>query len=234
MPKPSLTSLIEQQSKPRRAKAKKTAAVPTVVPPPPPESPPAIDTQELRRALFVRRFVTEYLKNGMNGALAYRTVRPGEVSNSSSAQRACELLECEDVHKELARQLKGIFTNADLDEDWVYRQWRSMAHSNIFDYVQVDPVTGKVLRFKLNPDELTLEQQLNIRRLRVDPETRLIVDIQLIDRKSAVDSVAKARKLFREVDSEALGDLAKEITERMQIASKKVRTFDHDTGEEVE
>lgn len=240
--KPSLAALIEAQAAGPRKPGMKSAATkqPRRIVPPVPTVPPAEQAlrveiverpAELVRELLVRRFVTAYLREHLNAAAALRSVRP-DVKKRYSKQLAYELLQCDDVRAELFRQLKGISDNADLDEDWVYRRWRAMANSNILDYVTIDPATGAVT-FNLDKHQLTLEQQLNIRRLKLDPKTSRIVDLELIDCKSVVDSIAKARRLFRELDDETTESLAREITERMQSASKRIpRTFDHDLAEE--
>lgn len=228
MTKPSLKSLMEQQKKPRNKKRGELLVAPT---PPAPLPPPAdIDAQKIRRPLLVRRFVTELLKNGWDGAAAYREANGKDVKGC--AVRACELLKCEDVRTELHRQLQGIITNADLDEDYVYRQYRAMANSNIFDYFVFNK-DGSIKELNLDPEKLTLEQQLNVREMKWSPITGKLVSFKLVDRKGSVDSIAKARKMFMGLDDAGLHDIAKEITERMQKASKQVRTFDNATGEEI-
>lgn len=256
MSKPKLDELMESVAAPKKgkrkakAKSKTTKAKPrkakepeadqvTVVsehnaPAEEPAAPPsAPDTRRMARALFVRRFVTEYLRNNMNASAAVRELRP-DVSQKTSWTMGCELLQEEDVRTELHRQLRGIFRHEDMNEEWVYRHWRAMANSNIFDYVTVDSTTGKASAFRLSADELTLEQQLNVRELKFDKETRQVTGIKLVDREGTIANVAKAQRLFRELEDESLATLAKDITELMQKASKRIpRTFDNDTGEEI-
>lgn len=232
--KPSLSGLMQQQKTARR-KSKPKAPPPetaVAVAEPPPLATPANaeQTRALGRKLMVRRFVTAYIKHDMDGAKAYREINPNAAQNSSWS-RASELIQQDDVRAELARQLQGLFRHADMDEDWVFRQWRAMAFSDIFDYMDID-ADGKVT-WKLDPEKLTQEQRLNIRGIKVDPKTGKVVELRLVDRQGAVESVAQARKLYSVLQDTGLKDLVKEITERMQAASKHVRTFDHDTGEEI-
>lgn len=239
MPKPSLAELIAAQAAGTPKSRRRRSA-------PPPvdaakgeavkQAPALADKRpaELARALFVRRFVSAYLKHNMNAAQALRSVRK-DVTKRSSRELAHRLLESDDARAELLRQLRGLSTHADLDEEWVYAQWRAMADANIFDYIDsIDPKTG-IVTLKLDKDRLTLEQQLAIRRLKFDVKGR-VADLELVDRSRAVDSVARARQMFRELEDESDEGITKLITERMQKASKLLpppRTFDGTTGKEI-
>lgn len=249
MPKPSLDDLMNSVSPPKKGKGKAKAKKSRKAKEPeaaqvgvfqernvqPVASPPAApSTREMTRTLLVRRFVTAYLRNNMNASAAVREIRP-DVSQKTSWTMGCELLQEEDVRTELHRQLRGIFEHTDMNEEWVYRHWRSMANSNIFDYLTIDSTTGKATGFRLSADDLTLEQQLNVRELKLDKDTRQVTSIKLVDREGTLANIAKALRMFKELEDESLATLAQDITERMQKASKRIpHTFDHETGEEIE
>ena len=226
--KPSLAALMAEQAagkakpRPQRRRSK----IPTKDAPEPPA--------ELARAVMIRQFVASYLRHNLNASAALREVRP-EVSSRSVRVRSHELLQQDDVRAELYRQLGGIIETLELDEDWVRRQWKSMAESDICDYIEVNKDT-KAVRFVVDPEVLTKEQRLNIRRIKVDSLTSKIVELTLANREHAVELVAKAKKMFIELEQAGLQDMAQEIVERMQRASKQMpRIFDNSgSGEEAE
>jgi hypothetical protein len=203
--------------------------VPAHAPPPPPiiEKRPA----ELVRSLMVRRFVSTYLKT-MNAAEALREVKP-HVSKAASRAVAYDLLHCADVQAELMRQVRGIETHAHVDEEYVYRFWQAMATASIFNYLDVDPVTGQV-RWKLDPNALTAEQRLMIREIRIDPRSGQVVHLKLVDLEGTIANIAKAKKMFSLLENDGLEHVVKDIQERMQRASRTVRTFDHEASDEDE
>lgn len=243
MPKPALADLIKKTKSKRKKKAPATpsARVKPPSPPPPqtlPGSAPALPDKrsELRREIFVRRFVTEYLRHHMEAAPAYQAARaPVVVKPSSAAANAYRLLQCDDVKAELQRQLAPIIEELKLDQEWVKRQWAAMAEANIFDYVTVN-ARGGATEYRLDRSKLTLPQQQNVQGLRFD-KNGTVTHIQLVSRADTVMQIARANKMYSEIDNEDLSALAKEITDRMQRASKMLphqpRTFDGKTGEEI-
>lgn len=237
MPKPSLSKLLANQAAAGGRKRRKRSA-PTQQPAPlsqPPVPGPIIDQQrqrpvEMTRALLIRRFATAFLGEGMSAAAALRSIRP-KLTVRHSKEMAYRLLQADDTKAELLRQAQSFRQRADVDEQWVHRELLSMATCDIRDYAKVD-TAGTVTEFML--DKLTPEQARNIRSLRIDPKTRKVTHIALVDRQAAVDSIAKVLRMFSAVDDTDLKNLVADITERMQAASKRVRTFDHATGEEIE
>lgn len=224
MSKPALADLIKQTTPKRKKKA--SAA-----------SPPA-KTVELRSSTLVETFVTEYIRCGFKAGPAYKQARGSDRMNPTTASAsACRLLGRDDVQAELQRQLKPIVVDRKLNQQWVLEQWAAMANANIVDYMEFD-AAGKFLGFKIDPAKLTVEQQQNIQGARVDPKTGKLVHLQLVSRPDTVDKVARANKMYRETEAEeAVADFVKEITDRMQRASKMLprpRTFDGETGEEIE
>lgn len=193
---------------------------------PPPKHPVE---PEQRREIFVRKFVTRLLANEFNASQAYRDVRGDKAGARVMGHRE---LQQPDVRAELHRQLGELLERLDLDEQWVYRQWKSMAESNIFDYVEIDE-NGMPTKWKLDPENLTWEQQLNIREIKFSPKTGHVTGIKLAGREDTVANVARARKMFIETQDKT-NDLERFVTELMQRASKRYRTFDHDTGEEID
>lgn len=205
-------------------------------PPAPSEQKQPSQTQKTLRELLVRRFVTELLRpeNRYNATQAYIKVVAREGTTEKSARTmAVRLLAEVDVLDELDRQLKGIDASADLDETYVYRQWRAIATANLFSILEIDRA-GRCTGFKVAPEDWTLEQQLSVTSITFHDSGHL-KSLKLVDRQKAVDSIAKARKMFVYDESgTAVVDMAKLITERMSAAAKRTgRTFDHETGKVV-
>lgn len=187
---------------------------------------------ELERKIFVRRLVTAYLAHDMNMLAAYRHVKP-HVSESTAATEGYKQMMLPDVRAELYRQLKGVIAAMDNEEDFVKAHWKGMAMSNIFDYLKIDK-TGVIKEVNLDPETLSLEQQLNVREIKIDAELMKVSNIKLVDRQSAVDSIAKANKMFSELQSEDMAGVGKAVMEMLNSAAKRRgRVIDNDTGEDV-
>lgn len=193
-----------------------------------------VQSEKTLKALNNRRFVTELLRpeNRYNAGAAYNKVFPG-VKPASAQTMAVRMLSNVEVLDELDRQLKGIDASADLDEAWVYRQWRSIANANMFDVLDIDK-SGKCHGFRMAPEDWSIDQQLAVSQLTFHNDGRLKT-IRMVSREKAVDSIAKARKMFIYDESGTkVEDMAKLITERMHAAAKRTgRTFDHETGQIV-
>lgn len=140
------------------------------------------------------------------------------------------MLQQDDVKAEMSRQLRAIDKAADLDDQWVYDRWRMIANANIVDYLAFDD-KGRA-QFDLQPDKLTLEQQLVIREVRIDPRTGKVTRVKLASIDEAVANVARARQMIHGKRDLSSVDLAQRIAKRMQQAAKKLgRTFDEEGNE---
>lgn len=235
--KPSLAELLANQAaaggRKRRKRSAPTQQAPVPQWPAPAPPGPIIDQRpaEMTRELLIKRFVTAFLGKGMSAAEALRSTSTRQkLTPRNSREMAYRLLQADDTKAELLRQAQDFRQRAALDEQWVHDQLLSMASCDIRDYVTTD-AAGNVTEFKLHA--LSPEQARNIRGLRF--KDGKVVDIRLIDRQGAVESVAKILKMFHVLDDSGLKELVADITQRMSAASKRLpRTFDHATGEEVE
>lgn len=200
--------------------------------PPAPLLPKARTTAAQLEALRIRQFITALLKpeNKYNAAAAYRSISPN-CTPGSARTMAIKMLAREDVLDELDRQLKTITAAADLNEEWVYRQWRAIANADVFDLLNINE-EGVCKGFIHHPDDWSKEQRLTVRRITFHPDGRLR-ELQLVDREKAVELVARARRMFMYDEAgNAITDMANLITQRMQAAAKRTgRTFDAQTGE---
>lgn len=80
-------------------------------------------------------------------------------------------------------------------------------------------------------DGLTRSSSSSTRANRSSTPYRELIGFNVVGCQSVVDSVAKARKLFREFGNEGLPDVVKEIIERTNAA--KALRADSDTGQEI-
>ncbi len=198
---------------------------------PPTES----ETRAQARRLIVRSFVRAFFTPGdtfMSAAASYRVVSPG-VTDATARQEGYRMTHDEDVKEEVTRQLRAIDKAADLDDQWVYDRWRAIANANVFDYMSIN-ADGVADFTGLDPLKLTMEQQLVIEEVRVDPKTGRVTNLKLTNKNQAVANVAKARQMIDGKRDLGMVDLAARITERMNKAAKRIgRIIDHDSGEPV-
>lgn len=204
---------------------------------------PAENKEVLRarmRAQFVRQYVTELLRprvgTRFNGTRAYMAVMKLEEKDCTveqAANAAWELMNQSDVQAEIARQLKSIESYADLNEEYVYAQWRSIAEGDLFDIIKVSQA-GRFEGFVIEPALMTKEQRLSVKKMTFS-KTGIVQSIEMYGRTGALESIARARQMFTPDESGTqVADLAKQLTERLQRAAKRTgRTFDQE-GRQVE
>jgi hypothetical protein len=194
-----------------------------------------VDAIQQARRLLVRSFVRFFLAQGedtfMNLSKAYLRVNPN-VTPASARNEGWRMSQDADVQEEMRRQLRAIDKAADMDDQWVYDRWRMIANANLFDYCTVYP-DGAVLFNKLDPANLTIEQQSVIREIEIDPKTNKVKKIKLANIDQAVANVARARQMIDGKRDLGAVDLAQRITERMNRANKRIgRTLD-EGGEQI-
>jgi hypothetical protein len=171
--------------------------------------------------LVARTFARYFLTPGptfMNATAAYLEINPN-VTQGSAWTLGSNMLKEPRVIEAIEAQLKAIDKAADLDEQWVYDRWRAIANANIFDYITVQ--TDGTVDFKnFDPAHLTLDQQLAIREVKIDPKTGRVCAFKLASVDQAVLNVARARGVIDSKREAGSADRASKITERMNRAAK--------------
>lgn len=243
--------------------AKPTPSVPAVAPrkdgPPAKKRAPAeLDPAPITKKAEGRyiEFAHQYIKLGFNGTRAYQAVYGASyeyrnkkpMPDSSAAQQATKLLKNIKVQEELVRITAQLRVQHEIDEDFVVGHWAAMAKANIMDYFEIaeggEFAGHLVLKGKdLNGMPTALQQNIKKFKLRHrfrpgrdedDPgQHEQDLELELIDRKAVLDSIAKYRGMFVESVDAVRIDIAVLIQEGADRAEKG-RLYDGETGEEID
>ncbi len=192
---------------------------------------------------LVNEFCHNYLfVKGFNATQAYLAIKPQVTPESASVQGSL-LLGTDGAKAALAQMIKAAWERNELDQDFIVRNWVSMAQANVFDYFVVDAENNLSLKPTI---DLTLDQQRNVRKLKITTRTIEREDapdileqrgeLEIVDRKGVFDSMAKAAGLFGKLDTgEQVGDTAQLIERAFERVRKLVgaRTFDNSTGAQI-
>ena len=103
------------------------------------------------------------------------------------------------VIAEIRRLSDEVFKEKKVDRDWVLQRAVELADANMLDYLEVDN-DGKV---KVDIRRVTRSMGAAIQELSYDPEGRL--KIRLVDKKAAVELLARIKKMFNDSDNQHQG-----------------------------
>lgn len=207
-------------------------------------APKRLSTEERRR-----RFAHEYLfgKQPFNATEAYISACPDnrKPKRKSAGEMGSKWLKEPFVQHELGRLVKQASQRREIDQDFVLGHWIAMTQANVFDHFRVQeggPNDGHLVL--KSPEELTLEQQQNVRKLKVrttnykrEDGTEIAeqtVELEIEHKKHAIDQLAKFLGLGGGDDGEE-EDLVRELREAEERALRRAATvtIDNDTGRVV-
>lgn len=158
----------------------------------------AVSKEEMKEK--VRKFVTEYVRNGMNGTKAAAKVG---YTKKYAKQKAVWLLNRKDVQEELAKHRQRMENKSEISEQRIIAEYAKMAFSNITDYLSIE--TREVIAGE-KKDGTPITQQVQCLILKdtdtIDPDKMgAVLEIKqgkdgslsykLHDKKGALDSLSK-------------------------------------------
>lgn len=196
-----------------------------------------LEDHELKEFCHAYLFTKQF-----NGTEAYLSIRPN-VTREAAAVSAHRWLNDAKTAGMLREMIKAAWERNELDQDFIVRNWVAMSQANVFDYFIVDAENYMTLKPTV---DLTLDQQRNVRKLKITTRTieredlpdilEQRVELEIVDRKGVFDSMAKAAGLFGKLDTgEQVGDTAQLIERAFERVRKLAgaRTFDNATGAQV-
>jgi hypothetical protein len=159
-------------------------------------------------------------------------------AGSRNISEACSvMLKHPDVISEVERLRLVLEQQADVATIDLAKEWVSIASSDIFDYFdEVDDGDG--VRLALKPKaEISKAARRSVKAVKIRRNKRTTkdgdqietedIEVQLWDKHSALDSLAKIQGLYQDKKADAINNLASKIAERTEKARRRMgRTFD--------
>lgn len=116
------------------------------------------------------------------------------------------------VIAEIRRRTDEVFNEKKVDKDWVLQRAVELADANLLDYLEVNQETG---RAEVDLRRCTRAMGAAIQELSYDPSGRL--KIRLVDKKAAVELLARIKKMFDSSDEGGRADSPLTIQQLDQI-----------------
>jgi len=127
------------------------------------------------------------------------------------------------VIAEIRRRSDEVFKEKKIDRNWVLQRAAELADANILDYLEIDENNGYA---KVDMRRVSRAMGAAIQEVSYDPEGRL--KIRLVDRKAAVELLARINKMFNETDDhhhgadtpltiQALDQIVQNVTINQQV-----------------
>lgn len=162
-------------------------------------------------------FCNEYIKNGLNGAAAYKALHP-KASTKTASVEACRYLAKPSIQKVLQPMLRDMLTKAQFDAELVLSRWLEQANASPLDYFAItkDGNLGA-----LNLRDLTEAQRCNLKSIKVsETKNGTTTTVTVCDQQHAVDMIARYLQMFtvksRPDDDYRIGDLIEEGVKRIR------------------
>ena len=178
------------------------------------------------------RFCQELIKNSMNATEAYLAVNP-KVKRTTAGAEGHKLLKEPEVIAILTPMLEGLFVDAGIEAEYVFRRWLEIASGSAADYYTFE---GGVPR--LDMSNMTPSQRANLKSISINhTQHGTNYKIEVYDAQRAIDTIGKHLGLLvdklAEEDVERIGDLIEKGVNRIR-ASKDLdgwRSLMNENGE---
>ena len=178
------------------------------------------------------RFCQELIKNSMNATAAYKAVSP-KVTDKTAAANGHRLLREAETLDILTPLLEGLFVDAGIEAEYVFRRWLEIASGSAADYY-----TFKDGVPTLDMSNMTPSQRANLKSISINhTQHGTNYKIEVYDAQRAIDTIGKHLGLLvdklAEEDVERIGDLIEKGVNRIR-ASKDLdgwRSLMNENGE---
>lgn len=157
------------------------------------------------------------------------------IKAEAAASNASKLLRREDVQHFVRVQLGMLAQQEGIEREQIIACWYAMADANLLDFyeTQIEKDGSITLSIK-DLEAMPRHQQQNIKKMKVRTEHQptmvegeistmkvQTVEIELIDRRSALEYLAKTARMFSPREDDAVTNLANRIREAVERAQRR-------------
>lgn len=135
-----------------------------------------------------------FVEYWLQGKSAYVAAELAGYSPSTASIATTVILTSTQVIKEIRRRTSKVFTDLELDTDYVLEKAANLASANMLDYVDIKP-DGT---FEINLARVSRAQGEAIQELSFDAQGR--PKIRMVDKKGSVELLARIKKMLNEGD----------------------------------
>ena len=162
------------------------------------------------------RFAQELIKNSMNATEAYMAVAPN-ASRKSAASAGYMLIRESETLDILTPLLEGLFIDAGIEAEYVFRRWLEIASGSAMDYFTIDESGHPVL----DMSAMTPAMHRNLKSLTISQTQHgTNYKIETYDAQKAIDTIGKHLGLLvdklADEDVERIGDMIERGVKRIK------------------